>query len=526
MNALDTEVLIVGAGPTGLTLALWLTRLGVDVRIIDKAAGPGETSRALAVQSRTLEFHRQIGVVDDVLEAGVRIDQLTARTPQKISAVIPLSKFGLGVSPYSYAYALPQDIHERVLMAHLEEAGVRIERHTELVGFEQDDSGVVVTTRRDGATKTFRAKYLCGSDGARSTVRHALGIGFPGGTYDQAFYVADVDGQGDVTRNGMDVCLNANGFALIMPVRQTGSLRLIGVVPQAHEADPVITFEAIRDEIERSTGVTVKSVNWFSTYRVHHRIADRFRVGRAFLLGDAGHIHSPAGGQGMNTGIGDAVNLAWKLAAVLQGRAAEHLLDTYEVERLAFARILIKSTDRAFTIVAGRSWISRLWRRYVMAKVISAVARTKFGARAMFGLISQTGINYRKSALSSGLAGAVRGGDRLPWLKLGDSDNHGCLNALDWQIHVYGSVDPGFAAFAAESGIKLHRFDWSNEAARAGLVSNVAYLVRPDGHIAIVAAQETATFERFIAAFAIRARHAAPRPIAGGDEPSRILATA
>ncbi|OAP34553.1 hypothetical protein AU381_24835 [Sinorhizobium glycinis] len=508
MNALDTEVLIVGAGPTGLTLALWLVRLGVDIRIIDKSAAPGETSRALAVQARTLEFHRQIGVVDDVLEAGIRLEQLTARTPEKVSAIIPLSRFGEGVSRYSYAFALPQDIHERVLVAHLEEAGVLIERQTELVAFEEEDGGVTVTTSREGVKKAFRTRYICGCDGARSTVRYSLGIGFPGGTYDQSFYVADVDGDGEVTQNGMDVCLGSYGFALIMPVRQTGSLRLIGVVPEAHERDPVITFEAIRPEIERNTGIAIKALNWFSTYRVHHRVADRFRVGRAFLLGDAGHIHSPAGGQGMNTGIGDAVNLAWKLAAVVQGRAAASLLDTYETERLAFARVLIKSTDQAFKLVSGRSWLLGLWRRYAMAKVISAITRTKIGARAFFALISQTGISYRKSALSSGRAGAVQGGDRLPWVPVGESDNHASLATLDWQVHVYGEIEPEFRVASSLAGIPLHHFDWSTAAARAGLVRNTVYLVRPDGHVAIVAGQDATVFERFIETFAIK-----PRPI-------------
>ena len=512
MSALDTEVLIVGAGPTGLTLALWLVRLGVDIRIIDKSAGPGETSRALAVQARTLEFHRQIGVVDDVLEAGIHLEQLTARTPRKVSAIIPLSRFGEGVSRYAYAFALPQDIHERVLIAHLEEAGVHIERQTELVGFEERDNGVSVTTSRKGVEKSFRTRYICGCDGARSTVRHTLGIGFTGGTYDQSFYVADVDGEGEVTRNGMDVCLGSYGFALVMPVRQTGSLRLIGVVPQAHERDPVITFEAISSEIERNTGVAVKALNWFSTYRVHHRVADRFRVGCAFLLGDAGHIHSPAGGQGMNTGIGDAVNLAWKLAAVLQGRAAASLLDTYETERLTFARVLIKSTDQAFKLVSGRSWLLGLWRRYAMAKVISAITRTKIGSRAFFALISQTGIHYRNSALSSGRAGGVQGGDRLPWVPLGQSDNHACLIALDWQVHVYGEVESAFRAAISRLGIPLHRFDWSTAAARAGLVKNAAYLVRPDGHVAIAAGQDATAFERFIDTFAIKPRHIERRP--------------
>ena len=262
---MQTEVMIVGAGPTGLTLALWLQRLGVRFRIIDKADGPGETSRALAVQARTLEFHRQIGIVDDVLAAGVRIEQLTARTPSGIGATLKLADFGKGVSPYSFAFALPQDIHERILIEHLEKAGVQIERRTELVEFDQGNQGVTAVLRKDGATETVRVLYLCGCDGAHSVVRHLLKLGFPGGAYQQVFYVADVKGSGEVTENGLDIRLGRYGFAIIMPVRQLGSLRLIGIVPKKHEADERITFETIRRQVERDTRIAVQSVNWFST---------------------------------------------------------------------------------------------------------------------------------------------------------------------------------------------------------------------------------------------------------------------
>ncbi|UVC10491.1 FAD-dependent monooxygenase [Rhizobium sp. TH2] len=236
-------------------------------------------------------------------------------------------------------------MHEKVMIEALEKSGVTIERGIELVSFSQDASGVTATLGSDGRTEAIRAAYIVGCDGARSAVRHGLDIGFPGGSYEQVFYVADVEGTGAYTKNGMDTTVGRYGFAIVMPVRQSGTLRLIGVVLQEHERDKEITFEAIRPEIERDTGIHVETVKWFSTYRIHHRVAEHFRKGRAFLAGDAGHIHSPAGGQGMNTGMGDAVNLVWKLAAVVQGRPSERLLYSYEPERIAFAHKLIKSTD-------------------------------------------------------------------------------------------------------------------------------------------------------------------------------------
>ncbi len=508
MTALNSQVLIVGSGPTGLTLALWLKRLGVDIRIIDKAQGAGETSRALAVQARTLEFDRQIGIVEDVLGAGVKLKELTMRVPPHgIAARIPISRFGEGVTRYSYAFALPQDIHERVLLGHLEAAGVTVERNTELVDFEDDGSGVMAKLRGNNGLSFARSQYIVGCDGAHSAVRHGLKLGFPGGAYEQSFYVADVRGEGPVTEEGLDIVLGSYGFALIMPVRQRGSLRIIGIVPKGFEKTENVTFEMIRADVERESGVKVESVNWFSTYRVHHRVADHFRLGRAFLAGDAGHIHSPAGGQGMNTGIGDAVNLAWKLASVLQGRAKSGLLDSYETERLAFAHSLIKGTDQAFRLVSGRSFISGIWRRWIMPHVMARMMQTGPGSRFFFGLVSQTKINYRMSTMNEGKAGKVEGGDRLPWVDFGATDNFERLNSLDWQIHVYGDVDAGFERAIAGTGIALHRFDWADAAGKAGLVRNAAYLVRPDGHVALASeTQDAARFEAYISNLGIRPR--------------------
>jgi hypothetical protein len=291
-------------------------------------------------------------------------------------------------------------------------------------------------------------------------------------------------------------------------VRQSGSLRLIGIVPKRFETEPTLTFDMIRDDVERESGIEVEEVNWFSSYRVHHRVADHFRLGRVFIAGDAGHIHSPAGGQGMNTGMGDAVNLAWKLAAVLQGRAKPELLDSYEPERLAFAHSLIKGTDQAFRLVSGRSWISDMWRRFVMPNILSRLLKTKFGSRFFFGLISQTRITYRGSALSQGKAGGVEGGDRLPWVESAAGDNFASLDALDWQVHVYGEAQAAFADRVAASGLTLHRFPWTEATGKAGLTRDAAYLVRPDGHVGLVTeSQDVQAFASYVARLGIKPRH-------------------
>jgi hypothetical protein len=242
--------------------------------------------------------------------------------------------------------------------------------------------------------------------------------------------------------------------------------------------------------------IDVKSVNWFSTYRVHHRVADHFRKDRAFLLGDAAHIHSPVGGQGMNTGIGDAVNLAWKLAAVLHGRAKPSLLDSYEPERIAFARRLVATTDRAFTGVTSSGAVARLMRLRVAPLLAPLIFAFRTMRRFMFRTVSQTVVNYRGSSLSEGRAGPVHGGDRLPWVKMDGNneckDNFASLTSLDWQMHVYGEATPQMRALCDERRLPLHVFPWRPEMKRAGLRRHAAYLVRPDGYVAMADAEGSA----------------------------------
>jgi len=316
-------VLIVGAGPTGLVLALWLTRLGVKVRIIDKTAEPGTTSRALAVQTRTLEFYRQIDLATTVVEHGVRLVVANFWVRATRVARARFGDGGVGLSPFPYALIFPQDEHERVLIERLRELGVTVERRVELLGFEDAGDRVRARLRRaDGTEEACEAAYIAASDGAHSTVRDGLAIGFPGGTYAHLFYVADVEARGPAMDGELHGALDEAEFLLIFPLKGNRRARLIGVVrDDAETRHDTLTWNDVSKDVIDRMGITVERVNWFSTYHVHHRVADHFQKGRAFLLGDAAHIHSPVGGQGMNTGIGDAVNLAWKLADVLHGRA-------------------------------------------------------------------------------------------------------------------------------------------------------------------------------------------------------------
>ena len=488
--ARNAGVLIVGAGPTGLVLALWLTKLGVPARIIDKTAGPGTTSRALAVQARTLELYAQTGLADALIEHGRKGIAVNLWVAGKQAAHAVLGSMGEGLSPFPYALIYPQDEHERLLAARLSELGVEVERRTELLGFEEVNGRVAARLKLpDGTSEQCEAAYIAGCDGAHSAVRRGLAIGFPGGTYAHLFYVADVAASGPAMNGELHVGLDASDFLAVFPLQGEGRARLVGTLRGAAE-DPREdqSWEDVRTRVIEWLQVRVERVNWFSTYRVHHRVADRFRGGRAFLLGDAAHIHSPVGGQGMNTGIGDAINLAWKLAAVLSGRAAESLLDSYEPERIAFARRLVATTDKAFTAVTSAGAVARLVRLHLVPLFLPLLIKFAALRRLMFRTVSQTSVNYRESPLSAGRAGAVHGGDRLPWVKLesnGLEDNFTALRSLDWQVHVYGEAASDIRAMCSERKLPLHVFAWRPQMKRASLEPNALYLVRPDGYVAL-----------------------------------------
>ena len=512
----DTEVLIAGAGPTGLVLALWLTRLGARVRVIDKEAEPGTTSRALAVHARTLELYRQSDLAGALVEKGLQFAAINLWVRGKHVGRAAVGEMGTGISPYPYIVIFPQDEHERFLIECLRDLGVEVERPLQLVAFDERGDRVITRLKRpDGSEETCEASYLAGCDGARSAVREVLGTGFPGGTYEHIFYVADVQASGPVMNQELHVALDDAGFLAAFPMKGKGRVRLIGTVrQQAEDRHEQLKWNDVSRVVIERLGVDVEKVNWFSTYHVHHRVAAQFRIGRAFLLGDAAHIHSPVGGQGMNTGIGDAVNLAWKMAAVLQKRADDRLLDTYEPERIAFAKRLVATTDRAFQLVTSTGALAAFVRLQVVPVVLPVLFAIDAVRRFMFRTVSQTAIDYRDSALSSGAAGEVKAGDRLPWVKLDgvgndSNDNFAPLTAMDWQLHVYGETSPAIAELCRARGLAIHTFAWRPAMHAAGLARNAAYLVRPDGYIGCAdVAASSENLRRYLDAWQLRGRKA------------------
>ena len=502
-----SDVLIIGAGPTGLVLALWLTKLGVNVRVLDKTAEPGTTSRALAVQARTLELYRQLNLTDAVVERGHKVPAVNLWVKGEPAARLPFERIGSDLTPYPFLHIFPQDQHERLLIERLEALGVSVERRTELVSFTDGGERVIARLRGpEGQEETCEASYIAGCDGARSIVRETIGTGFRGGTYRQLFYVADVEAAGPALDGELHVDLDEADFLAVFPLAGKGRARLIGTV-RDERADHANTlkFEDVSDRAITNLKVNVQKVNWFSTYHVHHRVTEHFRKGRAFLLGDAAHIHSPAGGQGMNTGIGDAINLAWKLATVLAGHAPDKLLDSYEAERIGFARRLVATTDRVFSFATAEGRIADILRTRVAPVLFPKVIAFEAVREYIFRTVSQITLNYRGCPLSTGSAGHVHGGDRLPWVSIDGKDNFESLAAITWQVHVYGSASAELATWCASHDVPLHVFDWRSEHDAAGLARDAAYLLRPDTYVALAdASGAPATLDRYCADRGIR----------------------
>jgi hypothetical protein len=331
-------------------------------------------------------------------------------------------------------------------------------------------------------------------------VRELNGITFPGAPYEHVFFVADTEATGQMTPDEVNVYLLRDGFHLFFPMRGKDHWRVVGILPPELRNRPDVKFEDIIPAVTKEAGsnLSFRSCSWFSTYRIHHRAAAQFRKGRCFVLGDAAHIHSPVGAQGMNTGLQDAYNLGWKLALVVQGRADASLLETYAEERIPIAKRLLDTTDRGFRIVVSDSPLAGIFRTEVMARLGSVAMSLQPVQRAAFRLVSQTGIHYGWSTLSQATdklaGGAPQPGDRFPWLHLKFStggaveDSFRKLDDTRFNLLVFGQPAP-----AGETGLGdlLQVFaipaDPMNdkELARAGIPTPSFFLMRPDGYVGL-----------------------------------------
>ena len=483
---LTTDVLIIGAGPTGLMLAVCLQRLGVRFLLADRKHGPTRESRALALQARSLEIYDQLGLVQRVLAQAALAPAIAPGFRDTPLATVSFGSLGKGVTPFPGIHILEQSRNERLLVAALEERGDPVLWGHGLRGLEQHDRGVTAHLETDDrVVRRVDARFLIGADGASSAVRELSGIPFDGVTNPDTFYVADARAVTGLVDDAVNLRFSADDFLLTFPQGAVGHHRLIGVVrtPEGEE----VTEEATRSTLSREFGVAYGDSTWFSTYRVHHRVAGRFRSGAVFLAGDAAHVHSPVGAQGMNTGLQDAHHLACALAEVLLGGSGDERLDRYEAERRPVALRLVRTTDRLFSAVTADSSFARTLRAAVLPRVLPLLApilgrvlpRVARRAR-LFEYVSQIRIHYWMTPDARRRAGGRRGrliGRRLAW----NEDNFAVLRSMDWQVHVYGDSDEqSLDRMRRESRMPVHQFGTVRNPRLAG---GLAVLVRPDGFV-------------------------------------------
>jgi 2-polyprenyl-6-methoxyphenol hydroxylase-like FAD-dependent oxidoreductase len=521
------DVLVVGAGPTGLTLAAQLSAFGVRFRLIDRALDRAHESRALGVQARSLEILQTLGLGDELVARGNRSAKITLHVDGRVAASAELGSFTDADTRYPFILFVSQAETEAVLVRHLASRDVQVERGVALQSFVEEPSGVLCTLGADdGSVQHVRARYLVGCDGAHSTVRQGANIPFEGDAYLQDFMLGDVEINADpaLAPDSIHPFVGRAGIAMIFPLGKPTTWRVIAMSARSAAASgdakpgpdrpltSALSLEELQTVVDGATGggVHVRDPAWLTHFHLHHRQASHYRSGRIFLAGDAAHIHSPVGAQGMNTGIQDAWNLGWKLALVVRG-ADERLLDSYEAERWPVGRTLLRYTDRAFSLVlrslsAGRvaSWLRRTVPGLVVPLVLSIKPLRAIG----FRFVSELGIHYRRSPIvvegTPSPRGGAKAGDRLPdapvvkdgratWLQaevVGPrfhlllcgppaAWDRGRVDALTQRFR--GCVAVSYLTTSSDAEALV---DTTGEAhRRLGHGDTMQFLVRPDGHI-------------------------------------------
>lgn len=486
-----TKVIINGAGPTGLTLACQLLRHKIDFVILDKNEKTTHLSKAMAVQARTLEIFDEIDLADKAVNLGQAAIRFSMVARGKVRGQIKLGLFGQGMSPFPFALILEQNKTEKILAEWLYEKGGSILWGSEVLHFDETNDAVVVHYKdKNGEEHTIEGEYLVGCDGAGSLVRHQLGFKFKGDTQERMFYVADVKIESPITdqKDAYFVMID-KGFVLFFPLIEERHYRIIGTVPDGTIEKEKIQFSDIKQIIKNQLGIPMQFLEeyWFSTYKVHSRMVDSFGKGRCFIAGDAAHIHTPAGGQGMNTGIQDAYNLAWKLAFVINKKADKKLLATYNEERKENAKNLLKSTDRMFDLLAGTSLIANFIRLYIMPFILNRITKYSFLSRRIFPLLSQIGIKYPNSSLTlKSSVGKISAGSRMPYFQINGESIFDKLKDPDYKILYFGNKNNDHLQEVNHNKIELIKLSFESIPTIFKNQSDFYIVVRPDNYISYI----------------------------------------
>ena len=452
----QTDILIVGAGPVGLFLAYECARRGLRYQLVEARPGQSEQSKALAIFPRTLEIFDMAGVAPPFLAAANKVTSVAVMTHEHTLARMP---FAPEESPYPFIAMVPQNVTERLLFETLRQKGGELQYETACTGAVQDAGGVDVTLERRGEAFHVRAAFVVGCDGAHSTIRKAIGLTLEGGEYPDSFMLADIDTNDSLPADQLQLCPSEFGPAAIFPMSATRR-RIVATVE--HPEGDAPSLAVVRSILEQRapTGFEARALHWSSYFRIHHRHAARLREGRVFIAGDAAHIHSPFGGQGMNTGLHDVWNLVWKLDLFLRGHGSDRLLDTYTAERVPVIRNVIETTDFLTKVMGTPNRFAQALRN----AVIPIVSRLAPFQHAFVRRLSELGVAYEGSPVIDGsgsrfLDDSMRGGRGIGSRFLLMTDSPGIGTAELGQK--YGDV------------IEIRR-------AKAPGVT----LVRPDGYVA------------------------------------------
>lgn len=437
----DVDVLVAGAGPVGLTAALQLARWGVSVRVVDAAPGPATTSRALGTHARSLEIYDQLGILGDIAPHGTRVNAFIRHQTDRASRVD--FDFGDLTTRFPYMFNVDQVITERVLRGHAGAAGVEVEWGTRLEAFEHDEDVVRATVcRGDGSGReTVRARYLWGCDGGHSTVRRTLELPLAGEAA-HTWLIADAIVHTDLARDGVHWLFPGGGALMAFPFPDPGRWRLLDTTGEGDVEHPDRIARQFSTKLSQALGrdTVVESPSWTSKFTIQQRAVPAMHVGRCFVSGDAAHVHSPASGQGLNTGIQDAYNLAWKLAMVVHGHAEATLLDTYDAERVPIGQALLASTGEVMNTAM------------VATSAGDAQDADRGFARQLIRTMSGLGIAYPDSPLTvpdDESGGGPRPGQRLTLISAADAQSPGWtalraeLRTSAWHLLEFAGNDPG-----------------------------------------------------------------------------------
>lgn len=487
-DAIDTGILIVGAGPVGLFLANECARRGLRWRLIEAGSSQSKFSKALAIFPRTLEIFDMAGVVAPFLETANRVTSVAVMAHSRTLARM---RFAPEDSPYSFIAMVPQNDTERLLVQELGHKGGNVEYGTTFVSAVQQNDCVNVKLDKKGTASTLRASFVVGCDGAHSTVRHAINVPLEGGEYAPAFMLADID-TNEMPEDVLQLCPSEYGPVAIFPMSATRQ-RIVATIEHAEGEAPSLDF--VREILTQRapSGIEARTLHWSSYFRVHHRHAAQLRVGRIFIAGDAAHIHSPFGGQGMNTGLHDIWNLVWKLNLFLNGHGNEQLLDSYTAERIPIIKNVIETTDHLTKVMGAPNRFAQVLRD----AVIPMVSRLAPFQHAFVQRLSELGIAYQGSPIVEGpgkryFDDSLRGGQGIVnrfLLMIGNNEDVSTRNAAKQLCETF--KDTAELRMSPGSGMKL---------------------VRPDGYIAYSAPKDVSiSFLTAVRSLLERQTHSAPR---------------